>query len=84
MFDELKKIFTDILQDKKTHTYSLSKVIAFVGFIAATVFIWKLIILGTLTLDFFCAYLIYTTGTQTFNKFLDGRIVHKDTTQEQK
>ena len=40
---------------------------------AATVFIWKLIILGGMTVEYFICYCAYGTGHQTLNKFLDNR-----------
>jgi hypothetical protein len=40
---------------------------------AATIFMWKLIILGGMSLEYFIAYLAYGTGHQTINKFLDKR-----------
>jgi len=40
---------------------------------AATIFMWKLILLGGMSLDYFVAYLAYGTGHQTLNKFLETR-----------
>lgn len=70
---EIGKFFKEILSDSKSGKYSHAKVIAIVGFLAATMFMWKLIILGGMTIEYFVAYITYTTGTQTFNKFLDNR-----------
>lgn len=71
--EELCKFVRETLSDNTTGKYSHAKVIAMFGFFAATVFIWKLIILGTLGIEFFVTYLVYCTGTQTFNKWLDSR-----------
>ena len=73
MFEAICKIFRETLQDNTTAKYSHAKVIALLVCIAATVFMWKLIILGGMTLSYFLAYLAYGTGHQTLNKFLDGK-----------
>lgn len=70
---EICKLFRESLQDNRTGKYSHAKVIAMCGFLASTIFIWKLIILNTLGIDYFIAYLMYCTGTQTINKWLDSR-----------
>jgi hypothetical protein len=41
--------------------------------IAATVFMWKLVILGGMSIDYFIAYLAFGTGNSGLNKFLDTR-----------
>jgi hypothetical protein len=73
MFTAIQQIFRETLQDNTTGKYSHSKVIAMLVCVAATIFMWKLIIMGGMTLSFFLAYLAYGTGHQTLNKFLDGR-----------
>ena len=59
------------LEDNKTHRYSHARIIAVVVAFAATIFMWKLIILGGMTIEYFIAYLAYGTGHQTLNKYLD-------------
>lgn len=71
MWKTLGKIFKEALQDNTTGTYSHARIIAMLVAIAATVFMWKLVILGGMTIEFFVAYLAYGTGHQTLNKFLD-------------
>jgi len=68
---ETFKFLKEILQDNRTGKYSHAKVIAVCGFFAVTAFLWKMILTGALTIDFFIAYLTYCTGTQTLNKLLD-------------
>ena len=70
---EIGKFLKEILSDTKTGKYSHARVIALFGFLAATVFMWKLIILGGMSIDYFIAYITYTTSTQTFNKYLDNK-----------
>lgn len=73
MFKELCKLFKESLQDNATGRYSHARVIAMLVAIAATIFMWKLIILGGMNLEYFIAYLAYGTGHQSLNKFLDNR-----------
>jgi len=73
MFQTLGKIFRESLQDNATGRYSSARVIAMLVAIAATVFMWKLVILGGMSIDYFIAYLAYGTGTASLNKFLDTR-----------
>jgi len=67
----LKQIFQESLQDS-TGRYSHARIISMLVAIAATVFMWKLIITSAVTIEFFVAYLAYGTGHQTINKFLDA------------
>jgi hypothetical protein len=67
------KILNDSIKDNATGQYSHARIIAMVVAIAATVFMWKLILLGGMSVDYFIAYLAYGTGSQTLNKFLDTR-----------
>jgi hypothetical protein len=76
--NELKKLIKESLQDNTTGRYSHARVIALLVALAATVFMWKLIIAGGMTIEFFIAYLAYGTGHQTLNKFLDNRPSKKD------
>jgi hypothetical protein len=73
MFDTLGRVFKESLQDNATGRYSSSRVIAMLVAIAATVFMWKLVLLGGMSIDYFMAYLAYGTGTVGLNKFLDTR-----------
>lgn len=73
MFKELCKLFKESLQDNATGRYSHARVIAMLVAVAATIFMWKLIILGGMNLEYFVAYLAYGTGHQGLNKFLDNR-----------
>ncbi len=66
-------ILDNSLKDPVTGSYSHARIIAMVVAFAATVFIWKLIIAGTMSIEYFLAYLSYGAGHQTINKFLDGR-----------
>lgn len=69
----LGKLFRETLQDNTTGKYSHAKIIAMLAAIAATIFIWKLIILGGMTIEYFIAYLTWCTSHQTINKYLDIR-----------
>ena len=71
MWEGIQRIFRESLQDNTTGKYSHSKIIAMLVCIAATVFMWKLIVVSGMTLEYFIAYLAYGTGHQTINKFLD-------------
>jgi hypothetical protein len=73
MFKTLGLIFKESLQDNATGKYSSARVIAMLVAIAATVFMWKLVLLGGMSIDYFMAYLAYGTGTASLNKFLDTR-----------
>lgn len=73
MFKTIGKILKESLQDNATGKYSSSRLIAILVAIAATVFIWKLIILGGMTVDYFIAYLSYGAGSVGLNKFLDTK-----------
>ena len=73
LFNTLGKITTESLQDNATGRYSSARVIAMLVAFAATVFMWKLVILGGMSIEYFVAYLAYGTGTAGLNKFLDNR-----------
>lgn len=73
MLKTVGRIVTESLQDNATGRYSSARVIAMLVAIAATVFMWKLVLLGGMTIEYFIAYLAYGTGTATLNKFLDTR-----------
>lgn len=73
MFATIGKIIKESLQDNATGRYSSSRLIALLVAFAATVFMWKLVILGGMTIEYFLAYLSYGTGTAGLNKFLDNR-----------
>jgi len=73
IFNTICKITTESLQDNATGRYSSARVIAMLVAIAATVFMWKLVILGGMSIDYFVAYLAYGTGTAGLNKFLDNK-----------
>lgn len=71
-----KKMFTildESLKDNATGNYSHSRIISMLIALGATVFMWKLILAGGMTFEYFAAYLTYGTGHQTINKFLDNR-----------
>lgn len=55
----------------ETGKYSLARVTSIFVSIAATAFVWKLIIMGGMSVDYFLVYLVYGAGQQTLNKFLD-------------
>lgn len=69
----LLNIIVESLKDNRTGQYSHARIIAMLVAIAATVFMWKLIILGGMNLEYFIAYLAYGTSHQSLNKFLDRR-----------
>lgn len=66
------KIIDEACKDSVTGQYSHARVIALFVALAATLFMWKLIILGGMTIEYFMAYLAYGAGSQTLNKFLDN------------
>ena len=78
MFKEFCKLVKESLQDNATGRYSHARIIAMLVAIAATIFMWKLIILGGMNLEYFIAYLAYGTGHQSLNKFLDNRDGHRN------
>ena len=69
----LLNIIVESLKDNRTGHYSHARIIAMLVAIAATVFMWKLIILGGMNLEYFIAYLAYGTSHQSLNKFLDNK-----------
>lgn len=73
MFDELYHLVKESLQDNATGRYSHSRIIAMMVAVAATIFMWKLILLGGMSVEYFLAYLAYGTGHQTLNKMLDNK-----------
>jgi hypothetical protein len=73
MFQTIGKIIRESLQDNATGRYSSSRVIALLVAFAATVFMWKLVLLGGMTIEFFTAYLLYGTGSFGVGKFLDNK-----------
>ncbi len=79
MWNTLARVFRESLQDNATGRYSSARVIAMLVAIAATVFMWKLVIVGGMSIEYFLAYLAYGTGTQSLNKFLDNRDGTRDT-----
>ncbi len=66
------KILDDSLKDENGN-YSHARIIAMLVAFGATIFMWKLIIAGGMTVEYFFGYLAYGTGHQTLNKFLDNR-----------
>jgi len=73
MMNTLARMFKEALQDNATGRYSSARIIAMLVAIAATVFMWKLVILGGMNIEYFIAYLAYGTGSAGLNKFLDNR-----------
>lgn len=73
MLKELGRMIREALQDNATGKYSHSRIIAMVVAFAATVFMWKLILLGGMSIEYFIAYLAYGTGSVTMNKYLDNK-----------
>lgn len=69
----LFKILDDSMKDNVTGRYSHARVIAMLVAFAATVFMWKLVIMGGMHIDYFICYLAYGTGTAGLSKFLDTR-----------
>ncbi len=67
------KILDESLKDNATGLYSHSRIIAMLVAFGATVFMWKLIIMGGMSIEYFLGYLAYGTGHQSINKFLDNR-----------
>jgi len=73
MFDSFCTIMKESMQDNATGKYSHSRIIAMLVAFGATAFMWKLAIMGTLTIEYFLAYLAYGTSYQTVNKLLDNK-----------
>lgn len=73
MFHTLCRIVKESLQDNATGRYSSTRVISMLVAIAATVFMWKLVILGGMSIEYFLAYLAYGSGNAGLNKYLDNR-----------
>jgi hypothetical protein len=72
-FATLSTMIKEACKDKATGQYSHSRIIAMLVAFGATVFMWKLSIVGSLTIEYFLAYLAYGTGYQTVNKMLDNK-----------
>lgn len=73
MFHTIGKIIKESLQDNATGRYSSSRVISLLVAFAATVFMWKLVLLGGMTIEYFMAYLAYGTGSFGVGKFFDNK-----------
>jgi hypothetical protein len=70
----MKTLKTLLLQSLKNNgKFSLTNIITLLVAIAATVFMWKLIIVGGMTVDYFVAYLCYGVGHKSIGKYLDTR-----------
>jgi hypothetical protein len=65
-------LLQEILKDRQGK-YSHARLISLIGAVAASVFIWKLIVLGGMTPEYFLLYLIYVSGQQLVNKHLDNK-----------
>lgn len=70
---KLLKILDESLKDNVTGRYSHSRIISLLIAFGATLFMWKLIIMGGMTIEYFLGYLAYGSGHQTINKFLDNK-----------
>ena len=66
----MKSIAMCFLQDDKGN-YSHARLIALLVGFSATFFMWKLMLLGEMTTDYFLYYLAYGVVHQSVNKFLD-------------
>jgi hypothetical protein len=73
MFSTLGEILKESLKDNATGGYSHARIIALLVAVAATIFMWKLILLGGMSIEYFISYLAYGTGSVSLNKFLDNR-----------
>ena len=60
----------EFLKDGKGN-FSHARLIALLGGFSATLFMWKMVIMGSVNEYYFGFYLIYCTGHQTINKALD-------------
>lgn len=75
MFQTFCKMVKESLQDNATGRYSSSRIIAMLVAVAATVFMWKLVLLGGMNIEYFLAYLAYGAGNTGLNKMLDNKDV---------
>lgn len=73
MFSTIKTILKESLQDNATGRYSSARIISMLVAFAATAFMWKLVITGGMTIEYFIAYLAYGSGNAGLNKFLDNK-----------
>lgn len=73
MYQTFCKMVRESLQDNATGRYSSARIISMLVAIAATVFMWKLVLLGGMSIDYFLAYLAYGSGNAGLNKFLDNK-----------
>lgn len=65
-------ILDESVKDNATGQYSHARIIALLIAFGATIFMWKLIILGGMQVEYFLGYLAYGTGHQALNKYLDN------------
>jgi hypothetical protein len=70
---KLLNILDESIKDNATGQYSHSRIISMLIALGATMFMWKLILMGGMTIEYFIAYLAYGTSHQTLNKFLDNK-----------
>jgi len=56
---KLLRILDESIKDNVTGQYSHSRIIALIIGICASIFMWKLVIMGELTIEYFMGYLAY-------------------------
>jgi hypothetical protein len=66
-------IIKEACRDNATGKYSHSRIIAMLVAFGATVFMWKIAFMGSMSVEMFALYLAYGTGYQTVNKLLDNK-----------
>lgn len=71
--EEICRLIRESLSDNSTGKYSAGKIVLMLTSVAATVFMWKLIIAGGMSLDFFIAYLAFGSGHSNISKWLDKK-----------
>lgn len=74
---EFRKLCQQTLQGPDGR-YSSAKVILMIGFFIVSILMWKLLLTGALTLDYFISYLAFLTGHNNLSKFLDSRNKSRD------
>jgi hypothetical protein len=77
IFSEFQKLCKDSLT-APNGKYSSAKIILMFGFMIASLVLWKALILGNLSIEFFVAYLAFISGHNNISKFLDTKIISNE------
>ena len=70
MLTKLKDYYLELTSDD-SGKISLSKTMLFLGFIFISLYMWKLMVMKEITIEFFVTYIGFISGHQLISKKLD-------------